>query len=100
MTHKYTIDYLLNGETRQDDYDAPNPGEAFAKCLKENPGATLLHCTRYGKILQQYVLINYDPPPVQRPLAKQVRMGKTTKTPTSEEMTFPFFEECRRRTTP
>jgi hypothetical protein len=88
----YQIQYTLDGKLHHKTYDAPNPGEAFAKCLIDNPGATLIHATRRGRLANlAQVEINYDPPPVQRPITKRIRRSKS---PTDEELVFPFFPAC------
>jgi len=92
MTHSYDVQYRLDGEVRRHTYDAPNPGEAFAKCLTDHPGATLVRATRRGRLAGlAHVEINYDPPPVQRPIIKRVPRSRAL----DQELTFPFFPDCR-----
>lgn len=101
MAHVYQVEFDLDGELKQEPYEASNPGMAFAKCLKENPSATLIKAIRWGKIpagpLSQYAQINYDPPKVQRPPRSEPKPVNPTKIPAPDEMVFPFFESCRRK---
>lgn len=102
MTHVYQIEYELDNKLEIKPYEAPNPGEAFAKCLKEHPSATLIKATRFGKIpagpMSSYVEINYIPPPVQRPLAENLKPVTVKSQPAKDEMVFPFFDSCCKKT--
>lgn len=63
IMNTYTVTYNLEETTFSDKIDAQNAGEAFGKCQKRNPGATMLKAHREG---HSGGFTQYEPPAVQR----------------------------------
>lgn len=96
MSPTFHIEYEQDGELRTESLEAPNPGAAFAKCLKLHPEAVLVRCFRFGKLPGGgHLEISYDPPPVQRAIQPDPRPPRTHHVPTSQENTFPFFSDIK-----
>jgi hypothetical protein len=84
----YTIKFCVRDEEPQfQSYRATSPGDAFARCLRDFPGAKLLEAFSEGGLREHYGCITYAPPSTVRSMAQP--------TPKEEETTFPFFDACR-----
>lgn len=78
----YTVAYTLNGHEESGKFEGINPGHAFARCMKEVPGAMPIKCSIMGKIAGAYLWIDYDmpkivehPAPPPAPKMAQVEFG-------------------------
>ena len=45
----YDVVFIREGKREVQQYEGPNPGTAFAKCLKHNPGCKLISAHVYRK---------------------------------------------------
>lgn len=88
--HSYYVIFSLNGELKDKSVEACNPGQAFAKVLKEQPSAVLKKAVRMSQWFGE-AFTEYDPPKVQRNPVPEPRpfRGK----PTKADPFFSFYSE-------
>lgn len=94
--HIYTVKFSTGEGQQSTRLEARDPGCAFAKCQRENPGAIMLECVRQSTWQGQIEAITrYEPPPVQRdpaPEPKPFRMPAKN----DKDGAFPFYDEVVR----
>ena len=57
----YQVDYEVEGQVKTKMYDAHDIGQAYRKCLKENPEAKIVAGHLYRKWAGGEMWMNYDP---------------------------------------
>jgi len=72
----YEVEFQQDGFTKSENVEGVNPGHAFAKCIKSNPGAKMLRATISSRIANREFWIEYEAPPVPREPEKSHRAGK------------------------
>jgi hypothetical protein len=88
--HTYHIRFTRRGETqaRVRQFQASNPGSAFAKCIKKFPGCTLLGGWREARLITgggEICRLTYAPPSTARIIGEPE--------PKVEQIAFGFLEE-------
>jgi len=90
--HTYSIRFIRCGETqtRVGQFQATNPGSAFAKCVKKYPGCQLLEAWREARLITgggEICRLTYAPP-------STVGVGIVAQpAPEEEQTSFGFLEE-------
>lgn len=71
----YHVEFEIEGEIKTATFDAHDIGQAYKKCLKENPAAKLVKGSTYRKWADGELYLTY--PPVStatpEPLPKEIR---------------------------
>jgi hypothetical protein len=58
----FKVSFLLGTESRVENFRATSAGAAFAKCLQEHPGATLIQAWREGGFMGGHGITIWAPP--------------------------------------
>ncbi len=91
---KYQVEYVENGQTKHQDFEATGPGEAFAYCLIDHPSATLVKARCEGFCGSAHGFSEYPAPAVQRPPVHDP--GPFRKLKKNEKgCEFPFYDEVK-----
>jgi hypothetical protein len=81
----YNVRFLTDGETEPHvkSYNAGSAGQAFQRCLEEQPGCKLVEAYREGGYLDGYGITTYEPP-------SAVKVKVAEPVPREDQMKF-FF---------
>ncbi len=63
----YHVEYEVEGNIKTATLDAHDAGQAYRKCLKENPTAKLVKCSTYRKWADGEMWLTYPPVSVATP---------------------------------
>lgn len=95
--HIYKVKYRdKDGAERFDSIEGCSPGNAFAKCQKANPGATMLSAVRDGVFQGSYGRTEYSAVAVQRDPVKEPKPFRAPK-PDEKEGTMAFYDNVLSR---
>lgn len=94
---RYQVQFIRNGETCYTQYEGcRDAGMAFARCQKDNPACPMIDCIAYSGIDGFEAKITHPYVPVQRPVAKRVKLGAYPIKKNDHNGSMPFYDEVLR----
>lgn len=91
--HHYEVKFLTKGGREKiEQFEACDPGNAFARCQKLFPGATMLAAIRDGGFMGGSGRTIFSPPPVQRDPIKEPRPARAPRQ-NERDGIMPFYDE-------